>query len=123
MLHQTATLPDGLCDVWPGLLLCQDLTASANIRPVRPVRGPGEEGRLHHNLQGLLRPRHVDGPPSLVVSLQTFNFTFHLQDVCFQSKTGLEYCWCSSKDLCNQSNLLSLRYNFIGPVLLANFLL
>ena len=68
VLHQTATLPDGLCDVWPGLLLCQDLTASANIRPVRPVRGPGEEGRIHHDLQGLLRPRHADGLPYLTSS-------------------------------------------------------
>ena len=80
MLHQTATLPDGLCDVWPGLLLCQDLTASANIRPVRPVRGPGEEGRIHHDLQGLLRPRHVDGPACLTsltsLTLQTSNFSF-----------------------------------------------
>ena len=50
------------------LLLCQDLTASTNIRPVRPVRGPGEEGRIHHDLQGLLRPRHADGLPYLTTA-------------------------------------------------------
>ena len=43
------------------LLLCQDLTTSANVRPLRPVRGSREEGGLHHHLQRLLCPRHADG--------------------------------------------------------------
>ena len=76
VLHQTETLPDWLCDVWAGLLLCQDLPAAPNIRPVRPVRGPGEEGRLHHHLQGLLRPGHVDGPTWPGLSVQTSNLSF-----------------------------------------------
>ena len=69
MFHPTAALPDGLRDVRPRLLLCQDLPAAPDIRPVRPVCGPGEAGRLHHNLQGLLRPGHADGQShSLTVS-------------------------------------------------------
>ena len=26
-----------------------------------------------------------------------------LQDVCYTAVSGLHYCWCSSKDLCNNS--------------------
>merc|ERR1712098_546070 len=40
------------------------------------------------------------------------------QDVCFMSSSGLEYCWCSSKDLCNHSNMVVSR-SFILSVILS----
>ena len=98
MFHPTAALPDGLRDVRPRLLLCQDLPAAPDIRPVRPVCGPGEAGRLHHNLQGLLRPGHADGQShSLTASqshsltVQTFHFLSSLAGRLFpvQDRSGV----------------------------------
>ena len=40
-------------------------------------------------------------PSALAVNVYLRNILF--QDFCFTSRSGLEYCWCSSRDLCNTS--------------------
>merc|ERR1712168_1591243 len=49
-------------------------------------------------------PEHKRGP-----DIQLFRGCFIIQapDICFTSRDGLSYCWCSSKDLCNSSWSLS----------------
>merc|ERR1719244_1621900 len=45
-------------------------------------------------------PEHRRGP-----DIQLFRGCFIIQapDICFTSRDGLSYCWCSSKDLCNST--------------------
>ncbi|XP_023332068.1 uncharacterized protein LOC111704157 [Eurytemora carolleeae] len=40
-------------------------------------------------------------------------------DLCFTSKDGLEYCWCSSKDLCNDATISRSFLHLFSALLLS----
>jgi len=62
---------------------------------------------------GKFIPQHKRGPEK-----QLFRgcFLVATPDICFDSKSGLSYCWCSHRDLCNSSTRYSLNI-FLGFLL------
>ena len=59
VLHEAGAEPLRVRDVRRGLLLRQDLTATAHVRPLRLLCATRETGTSDNPLQGLFCPRHA----------------------------------------------------------------
>nr|XP_040564205.1 uncharacterized protein LOC121114335 [Lepeophtheirus salmonis]XP_040564206.1 uncharacterized protein LOC121114335 [Lepeophtheirus salmonis] len=74
-------------------------------------------------------PPGADGYPELPLEYQNNPvmlrgcFVLAVPDRCYTAKSGLSYCWCSTKDLCNGGGSPLKGRNFLPPPLIGLVLL
>ena len=118
VLHKAGAEPLRVRDVRRGLLLRQDLAAAAHVWPLRLLCAARAPGASDHPFQRMLCPRHAQSRRINVMSSVFIEMFF--KDFCYTSGSGLEYCWCSKRDLCNGS--IGRRSELKLPILLLTLL-